>query len=77
SRISLNFSADESTVITTLAATLLVPNTNYDTAATDDARKKARESVLVCLRRELCVPQRRGIKSRAERVFAAPACCDS
>ncbi len=45
SRISLNFNANESTIITTLAAALLVPNTSYDAAATDLARQKARESV--------------------------------
>ena len=46
SRISLNFNSDESSIITTLASALLVPNTNYDAAATDAARKKARDNVL-------------------------------
>jgi putative nucleotidyltransferase with HDIG domain len=45
SRISLNFNADESSVITALASSLLVPNTNYDAAATDAMRKKARDAV--------------------------------
>jgi putative nucleotidyltransferase with HDIG domain len=44
-RISLNFNADQSSVITALASALLVPNTNYDAAATDAARRKAREGV--------------------------------
>src|SRR5437868_5050633 len=33
SRISLNFNSDESAIITALASSLLVPNTNYDAAA--------------------------------------------
>ena len=45
SRISLNFNADQALVITALASALLVPNTNYDAAATDAARKKAREAI--------------------------------
>jgi cyclic-di-AMP phosphodiesterase PgpH len=45
SKISLNFNADDSAVITAIASSLLVPNTNYDAAATADARKKAREAV--------------------------------
>ncbi len=44
-RISLNFNADQSSIITALASALLVPNTNYDAAATENARKKAREAV--------------------------------
>lgn len=44
-KISLNFNADQSSVITALASALLVPNTNYDAAATDAARKKARDAV--------------------------------
>jgi len=44
-RISLNFNADQSSVITALASALLVPNTNYDAAVTDAARKRAREAV--------------------------------
>jgi putative nucleotidyltransferase with HDIG domain len=46
SRISLNFNSDESSIITRLASALLVSNTNYDAAATDAARKKAREAVV-------------------------------
>jgi putative nucleotidyltransferase with HDIG domain len=45
SRISLNFNSDESSIITSLVSALLVSNTNYDAAATDAARKKARDSV--------------------------------
>lgn len=44
-RISLNFNADQTSIITALTSALLVPNTNYDAAATDAARKKAREAV--------------------------------
>ena len=44
-RISLNFNADQSSVITALASALLVPNTSYDAAATNAARKKARDAV--------------------------------
>jgi putative nucleotidyltransferase with HDIG domain len=45
SRISLNFNSDEVSIITSLVSALLTPNTNYDAAATDAARQKAREAV--------------------------------
>ena len=44
-RISLDFSAEEAAVIAALALPMLVPNTNYDAAATDAARASAREAV--------------------------------
>ncbi len=44
-RISLEFSAEEVAVITALAVPMLVPNTNYDAAATEAARETAREAV--------------------------------
>lgn len=44
-RISLSFNSDESGIITTIASALLLPNTNYDAAATDADRKRARDAV--------------------------------
>ena len=45
-QISLNLSQDEARVATTLVQALLVPNTNYDAAETEQHRQRARESVL-------------------------------
>lgn len=44
-RISLEFSPEEASVIAALAAPMLVPNSNYDAAATEAARERAREAV--------------------------------
>jgi putative nucleotidyltransferase with HDIG domain len=43
--ISFSLRADEADIVNRLASDLLVPNTNYDSAATDTARRTARESV--------------------------------
>jgi len=43
--ISFNLRADEADIVNQLASAMLVPNTNYDSAATDAARRVARESV--------------------------------
>lgn len=45
-QISFSLSIDEAELVERIAGALLVPNTNFDTAATDDARKSAREAVL-------------------------------
>lgn len=45
-QISLNLSMDAALVTTALAQALLVPNTNYDAAATEQRRLRAREAVL-------------------------------
>lgn len=43
--ISLSLSSEEADVVNRIAGALLVPNTNYDAAATEAARRAARESV--------------------------------
>ena len=43
--VSFSLRADEADIVDQLAGAMLVPNTNYDSAATDAARRGARESV--------------------------------
>ncbi|MDW8395362.1 MAG: HDIG domain-containing protein [Anaerolineae bacterium] len=43
--ISLSLSSEEADIVNRIAGALLVPNTNYDAAATEAARRAARESV--------------------------------
>jgi hypothetical protein len=45
SQISLSLSGDEAALVERIAGALLVPNTNFDTTATDAARKAARDAV--------------------------------
>lgn len=45
SQISLSLTMDEAELVERIAGALLVPNTNFDTAATETARKAAREAV--------------------------------
>ena len=44
-QISLSLTKDEAELFERIAGALLVPNTNFDTTATDDARKAARDAV--------------------------------
>lgn len=45
SLISLRFTVEEAAIVSALAAPLVVPNTNFDAAATDAARRAARAAV--------------------------------